>query len=208
MEDRHGHLWFGCAGGGVSRYEDLIFQTLSRLDGLIYDVVQALLQDRNGDVWIGTEAGITRYRPASDPPGVRLEAAIADQRYGPDDNIQLSASQKLVVFEFQGQSMTTLPEDLAYVYQLEGRDADWQPVYTSRVEYQALPLGDYTFRVKAVDRDLNYSEEARVRLTVEPDALVESLTAALEQSSTQANSSARVRTCACWRNCTSSPRPN
>jgi len=184
MEDRQGHLWIG-GTGGLSRYDGRVFQALSHQEGLIYDVVHALHQDAHGDVWIGTEGGITRCRPATDPPHVRLQAVIADQRYTPEHNIQLADSQKLVVFEFQGQSLTTPPEQLAYVYQLEGYDADWQPSYANRIEYQTLPLGDYTFRVKAVDRDLNYSQEAQVRLTIEPDALIESLNAALDQSNAQ-----------------------
>ena len=34
-------------------------------DGLVYDTVQQVLQDRKGDIWIATEGGITRYRPST-----------------------------------------------------------------------------------------------------------------------------------------------
>ena len=185
MEDRRGHLWFGTLGGGVTRYDGQVFQTLSRHDGLIFDTVQALLEDRSGNIWIGTEGGLTRYTSSSIPPKARLQTVIADQRYTPDGPIRISTSQKLVAFEFMGHSWTTRPERMAYVYQMEGHDVDWQPVYRGRVEYQDLPIGDYTFRVKAVDRDLNYSGAAQVQVSVEPDALVESLTAALRRGSPQ-----------------------
>ncbi len=52
---------------------------------------------------------------------------------------------------------------------MQGYDSDWQTAYEERVEYQDLPLGDYTFQVRAVDRNLNYSEAAEIRLSVVPD---------------------------------------
>ena len=38
-----------------------------------------------------------------------------------------------------------------------------------RAHYQNLSPGSYTFQVKAIDRDLNYSEPAEARLTVISD---------------------------------------
>ena len=73
------------------------------------------------------------------------------------------------------------PDGMVYVYRLQGHDADWRVAYDGRVEYQDLPLGDYTFQVQAVDRDLNYSEPAQVQLSIVPDphrqALAEALSA-------------------------------
>jgi len=168
LEDRRGQLWFGTYGGGISRYDGRLFQSLSRQDGLIFDAVHALLEDRNGDIWIGTEGGITCYRSSQTLPQVRLQAVIADRRYEPDGDIQIPASQKLVVFEFQGSSLTTSSERMAYMYRLKGRDPEWMPVYAGRVAYEDLPVGEYTFQVKAVDRDLNYSEPARVWIAIRP----------------------------------------
>ena len=168
LKDRRGQLWVGTYGGGISRYDGRLFQSLSRQDGLIFDAVHALLEDRNGDIWVGTEGGVTRYRSLQIPPEVQLQAVIADRRYEPDGDIQIPASQNLVVFEFQGSSLTTSPERMAYVCRLEGRDSEWMPVYVGRVEYEDLPTGEYTFQVKAVDRDLNYSEPARVQIAIRP----------------------------------------
>ena len=182
LEDRNGHLWFGTFGGGVGRYDGRVFQTLSRQDGLAHDAVQQILQDRHGDFWIATEGGLTRYRPSRTLPGVRITEVIADRRYGPVEEIHLPASQSLIVFAFQGRSFTTPVDRMAYVYRLEGYDPNWQPVYTHRVAYEELPLGDYTFQVKAVDRDLNYSEPATIRIVVEPDPHLQALTEALSGS--------------------------
>jgi transcriptional regulator with GAF, ATPase, and Fis domain len=71
---------------------------------------------------------------------------------------------------------------MVYVYRLEGVDPDWKPAYTRRVEYHDLPIGEYTFEVKAVDRDLNYSDPVSIGIVVEPDPHLEALTEALSES--------------------------
>ena len=184
-EDRQGHLWFGTYGGGVSRFDGLILQTFSRKDGLVHDTVKAIHQDSTGAMWFATEGGVTCYRPHDRPPSVHLTDVIADRHYSPAQEIHIPSPQQLVIFEFQGRSLTTHPDSMAYVVRLEGYDPDWKPNYTERVEYHDLPLGEYTFQVKAVDRDLNYSESAQVHLIVEPDARVAGLTDALRQRGSQ-----------------------
>ena len=184
FQDREGDLWFGTWGRGVSRYDGLVFQNLVKRDGLVSNTVQQILQDRNGEMWIATEGGITRYRPRHTPPSVRITDVVADRRYGAVEEIRIPVSQKLLAFEFRGRSFTTRPDGMAYVGRLEGHDPDWRVAYTGRVEYEDLPLGEYTFQVKAVDRDLNYSEPASIRIVIEPDPRVGALTQALSVSGT------------------------
>ena len=153
----------------MNRYDGLVFQNLRTRDGLTNDAVHDMVQDRNGDIWIATEGGVTRYRPHHTPPRIRLTDVVADRRYGPVGEIRVSTSQEFVTFEFQGRSLTTHWEEMVYVVRLEGYDSDWRMTRERRVEYTDLPRGEYVFRVKAVDRDLNYSEEpATVRVTVHP----------------------------------------
>jgi DNA-binding NtrC family response regulator len=179
LEDRQGHLWFAIGGAGICRYDGRVFQRLTRHDGLVHDVVYGIFQDGRGDIWIATADGVTRYRSRRTPPAIRLKEVIADRRYGPAGEVQLPISQKLLAFEFQGYSWTTRVDGMVYVYRLEGYDADWQTTHERRVTYQDLELGEYTFQVQAVDRDLNYSEPATVQVTVQPDPRIEALTQAL-----------------------------
>ena len=169
FEDRDGHLWFGTYGGGVCKFDGQVFQTLARKDGLVHDAVQCILRDRADRYWIATEAGVSRYQPPSEPPTVHLTGLVADRRYAPDETIAISTAQQLVACEFQGASFTTHASQMAYVYRLEGHDDDWQTTYQPRVEYRDLTPGDYTFRVRAVDRDLNYSLPIAVALAITPD---------------------------------------
>ena len=167
LEDREGHLWFGTWGGGVNRYDGFVFQHLCKRDGLVHDAIQDILQDRNGDIWIATEEGATRYRPGHTSPGIRLTDVVTDRRYGPMGEIRVPSSQHLLAFEFQGRSLKTHWDQMVYVYLLEGYDKDWRKTRERRVEYTGLPRGSYVFQVKAVDRDLNYSEApATVRVTI------------------------------------------
>jgi DNA-binding NtrC family response regulator len=173
----------GTLGGGVSRYDGRVFQTLSTADGLYSDTVTALLQDRQGAMWLATRAGLTRYRLRSTPPTVRLGEVMADRRYHAEEPIAVPESPSGVRFGFQGRSFTTRPEGMVYVYRLDGYDADWQVTREEMVIYRALPQGHYTFQVQAVDRDLNDSAPAVIRVQVTGDPRIEGLQAALKQSS-------------------------
>jgi len=165
MQDDRGHLWFATWGGGVSRYDGLVFQTLDKRDGLVHDTIQWVHQDRNGDFWIATESGITRYRPSTTLPSIRLTEVVADRSYGSIQKLALPSSQSLIEFAFQGGSPSTSPDRLAYVYRLQGYE-DWRSTRSTQVRYRDLPTGDYIFQVRAVDRDLNYSEPVSVQLAI------------------------------------------
>ena len=180
-EDGRGHLWFGTQGGGVSRFDGSVFQTLSREEGLPNDLIGGLLQDRQGDMWLAGEDGLTRYRASAVAPAIQIREVVADRPYGPASAISLSVSHEFVRFEFQGKSFTTRPDGMVYLYRLEGRDRDWQVTRQRRITYTHLERGSYVFQVKAVDRDLNYSEVATVAVEVLPDPRLAALSEALSQ---------------------------
>ena len=120
-------------------------------------------------MWLATEGGLTRYRPGPEPPVVRVREVMADPPYGSVRKLSLVGLQALVRFAFQGSSFTTRPAGMAYVYCLEGHDPGWRVTRQRQVTYRGLEPGEYTFRVKAVDQDLLYSEPVSVALTVTPD---------------------------------------
>jgi hypothetical protein len=145
-----------------------VFQTLSRKDGLVHDAVQDV-HFRDGYAWIATEAGVTRYRPSTAAPEIRLRGIIADQSYGAVDTVSLPSSQKFTIIEFRGSSFSTPGQRLAYTYRLHGVDDRWHTTHRRRVEYEHLAVGRYRFEVRAVDRDLNYSEPLTLAIEVVPD---------------------------------------
>ena len=157
LEDRKGHLWFGTWGGGVTVYDGFVFQSLLERDGLVHNTVWDLDQDQEGNIWIATQKGLTCYGPQSISPPVHLTNVAAGRNYGTVETLRIPSHQKQIFFEFQGVSFRT--HQLVYIYRLEGHDEGWRQTRKNRVEYTDLPVGEYTFQVKAVDRDLNYSEE-------------------------------------------------
>ena len=113
---------------------------------------------------------------------MHLIRVTTDQVYGNAEDVCLSTVGQPVVFEYKGLSFSTHPRDMLYVYRLQGYDADWGPATRElRACYQNLPPGDYTFQVRAIDRDLNYSEPAQAQLAVKPDAHIETLSASLNR---------------------------
>ena len=165
MEDRQGHLWFGTLGGGISRYDGQIFQNLLKQDGLADNRVFHMLQDHKGTTWIATAGGLSLYRPGGPLPSVRIRAVLADKNYRPDEQIRIPTSQDYLAVDFTGMSSDT--RQIVYLYRLQGYDEEWQQTQDPRVVYTDLPRGDYTFQVKAIDRDLRPSvEPASVTITV------------------------------------------
>jgi len=159
MEDHQGHLWFSTFGGGVSRYDGRVFQSLLQRDGLVHNGVHEVIEGRDGSYWIATEGGLTRFRPRISPPRIRITRIVAGRDFPPDAPVRLPATQDYLAFEFQGSSFKTRPDQIAYVYRLDGYDADWQVTREQQVVYRDLPMGEYLFQVQAVDRNLTYSTE-------------------------------------------------
>lgn len=61
-EDHAGKLWFATEGG-LSRWENGRFTNFTTSDGLSDDVVNALYEDKDQNLWIGTDnGGLNRYR--------------------------------------------------------------------------------------------------------------------------------------------------
>ncbi len=89
MEDKMGDLWFGTLGGGVCRYDGNRVEAIERVDesakrirqdlkktegelvksitnytaaqGLANSTIRSVLEDKIGNIWFGTDKGVSRY---------------------------------------------------------------------------------------------------------------------------------------------------
>ncbi len=183
FEDRQGHLWLGTEGG-VVHYDGQLFQTINSPH---IGSVSQIFEDRDGTFWFGTVLGsIIRYRQRQTPPQIRLLQVIADKVYGNLKEGIVSAANQQVIFEYKGLSFSTHPRDMLYIYRLRGYDPDWQPATRKmRAFYRDLPPGDYTFQVRAIDRDLNYSEVTQARLSITEDPRIEAWTDVINRRGSQ-----------------------
>jgi len=57
LKDQFGNLWFGTAGGGISRFNGKTFTNFNKSNGLPNDNVFCLAEDKKGNIWIGTYGG-------------------------------------------------------------------------------------------------------------------------------------------------------
>ncbi|MBS1795293.1 MAG: hypothetical protein JSS81_15660 [Acidobacteria bacterium] len=61
FEDSRGRLWIGRMGGGLQLFQDGVFTTYRKEDGLVDNDVRFLTEDRAGNLWIGTVGGLSRF---------------------------------------------------------------------------------------------------------------------------------------------------
>ena len=71
IQDKSGNIWFGTEAGDVSkrgteggvwRYDGKTIQNLSKYDDLSHPAVWSILEDKSGNLWIGTRnTGLCRY---------------------------------------------------------------------------------------------------------------------------------------------------
>jgi hypothetical protein len=61
-------LWVGTSGGGLSRFDGVLWHTYSTGDGLLDNTVGCAAVEHSGDLWLGATTGATLYEPARVPP--------------------------------------------------------------------------------------------------------------------------------------------
>jgi signal transduction histidine kinase/ligand-binding sensor domain-containing protein len=68
MEDPSGTIWVASAGGGLQKFvrESDTFLRWTEADGLPNDVVYSVAVDEQGNLWISTNNGLSRFNPESE----------------------------------------------------------------------------------------------------------------------------------------------
>ncbi|MBK9656120.1 MAG: hypothetical protein IPO66_11900 [Rhodanobacteraceae bacterium] len=178
LPDASGALWISTTAG-ISRFEPSSgrFRNYSARDGLIDSgyYVGSDHASSDGTLYFGGLSGLTAFRPeairdnsipppvvitelqifnravlgAARPDGVRFEGVIETAT-----TLRLSHANAVFSLEFAALHFAD-PRRNRYAYQLVGFDPDWIETDSSRrfVTYTNLAPGDYTFRVKAANKD-------------------------------------------------------
>lgn len=187
LQDSAGVLWIGTEGGGICCYDGQVFQVIQFPGEPACNVVHAIRQDQRGRLWFATEGGLVQYVPRRVPPKVRLSRVVADKTYETPAEIQFPLTTNRITFCFRGVSPLEPSTYLVYRYKLQGCDSGWQQTRERQVEYPQLKPGEYQFVVQAVDRDLNYSPAAEVKVVVTEDPHIEALNEALRAETARGN---------------------
>lgn len=114
LEDGQGKLWFGKDGFGISIYDGVRFQNITKEDGLCDNNVTDLLEDKEGNIWISTMFGgvckydgknYNNYSKDGVIDGVEVSGFYVDK----EDNIWFAAENQ-GVYRYDGQQFKKLTE--------------------------------------------------------------------------------------------------
>ncbi len=174
LRDREDLLWW-TSEAGLFRYDGITWSSLDEEDGLISMVTRSITQDHDGDYWIATDKGITRYRPTrrTPPPPELVVKTDREHRAAAVPTIPFG---QLVAFQFSAVDFKTQPMRRFYRHAIvpgrvetppAKRDPAWrEPMSATQFNWNPEAAGEYTFFVQFIDRDLNYSEPARAFLKI------------------------------------------
>jgi signal transduction histidine kinase/CheY-like chemotaxis protein/ligand-binding sensor domain-containing protein len=174
LRDRADVLWFA-SHNGLFRYDGITWSSLDEADGLISMATMTVTQDLDGDYWIGSDRGVTRYRP-SRQTATSPELTVKTDREFRGIEIPPIPSKQLVAFQYYAVDFKTQPGRRFYRHAIvpgraeqppPKRDPLWhEPTLATQFNWNPEKPGDYTFFVQFIDRDLNYSESARAFLRI------------------------------------------
>jgi len=164
--DRDGVLWASTLGDGLFRLRDLAasagageaapatsFENFRRTDGLSSDYLLPILEDREGNVWIGSSRGLDRFRHSNVVPALFPDGA-QDFAIAPGDAGALlagSRNQPLMRLQDGRISFLDLPPPITAAHRdregvvwLGGPNGLWK-LHDGRLsEITALPLSGYS----------------------------------------------------------------
>ena len=116
-------------------------------------------RDRDGVFWFPAMGGLARFDPSAlvpigAPPQVWIESLTIDgQDYPLEGVITTERVSGNLEFRFSAPAFVA-PESNRFLYRLVGHHDHWLPAGPSRAAmYASVPPGDYTFQVRAVNRD-------------------------------------------------------
>lgn len=164
-----GTLLIGTDGGGVCAFDGEVLQVVEISAEPAYGVIHAIVEDRRGRIWFGTEGGLVRYLPRRAGPHLELGVGIGRRTFPTSGPIAVPGTVERVSFRLMGKATAGRNPSLVYRYRLNGVDPGWRLTRTSSVEYEGLKPGSYRFFAQAVDTDLNYSPISSVDLVVADD---------------------------------------
>jgi signal transduction histidine kinase/streptogramin lyase len=164
-----GTIWIGTGSNGLIGYDGKAMTVLDQRDGLLGNKVFTVAPDADRSLWVGfLDGGLSRYTRSKSRPSIRLlDVNMRGQTLTNMSGLPRTETGREVRIRYQEIDLKTHPEKRQFYYRLtsqsggtvragvtKDRSFDWTPE----------KRGDYTFEVQAIDRDLNYSEPARVLL--------------------------------------------
>lgn len=174
--DKKGNIFFG-TNLGVSMLEIKTekirnFGTKEGFTGIEVKHEAAYVDEES--IWYGTVSGLTRFFPNrldlnTEPPKIninRLRINLKDRELSA--NPVFSYDENSILIDFQAISISN-SNKVAYQVMMVGADKNWQPITQNNfANYSALPPGDYTFKVKAINALGNWTDPVEFSFRIKP----------------------------------------
>ena len=169
-QDKLKNYWFGTENNLVKWNGKNSVREYNSNNGMVPGEINrsAVFFDSFGKLWIGTDAGLSRYFPEYDEeinsiPKVEILGVedINGKIFPLTDDLTLESGQNTLRFIFRGISFVE-ENSIEYKIILEGYDKDWVSVNQSqigKISYKNLSPGDYVFKVKARNNSGTWSNE-------------------------------------------------
>ncbi|KAA3613757.1 MAG: hypothetical protein DWQ05_15885 [Calditrichaeota bacterium] len=173
LQDESGIIWLS-TDRGLSRFNprSMKFKNYNTDDGLQSNEFNlgAFFKDSRGSLFFGGNHGFNSFVPSDftdyRPPQVMLtkfrkfgRVVELEKPLHELKEIRLNSRENFFGFEFVALHFKD-PKRNEYAYKLEGFDKDWVHIGNKRqANYTNLDPGEYTFRVKAANRDCIWNEK-------------------------------------------------
>jgi len=173
--DSSGRLW-ATTDNGVNVLEQGSWRHYGVEDGLIWDDGDdlALSSDPDGNVWVGTSEGLSRFAPLhykipdSPPPIVLTSIQGVSQAFQPEDRPVLSHAEDSLLIQFSGLNYASATH-MRFRYRMTGYENNWSETRERNVRFAGLPAGKYVFEVVAAGPNGIWSPvPARFAFSVKP----------------------------------------
>ena len=175
LADHRGWIWMG-TDLGVLAWNGHEWRHLTRESGLVWpDVDQnALAEDRDGSVWIGTSGGLSHLiHPesvfVSQPIGITVtQIERGNQSLMLAKSLALPWTSEPLNIQISSPTMRNRSE-LVFEYRMQGLHSGWIQSQNGEAVFSSLPPGDYTFSARATNPALNaVSETLQMQISVLP----------------------------------------
>ncbi|MFO7658623.1 MAG: ATP-binding protein, partial [Bacteroidales bacterium] len=155
-------IWIGHRGGlSRIRSTDLLIKTLQNYAGIgsgcLFNL-NAVFRENSGNILFGSDRGLWLYNPASDmeqslPPALNITSVkVNDKAVDYAQKIILPAGKYSIEIEYMGVYLKE-PLLVTYQYYLEGFDKHPEKTNSTKVVYNHLNHGKYTFFLNASSGD-------------------------------------------------------
>jgi len=168
LESKDGKMWAGTYENGLQSYDGTTWQAYNALDGLPDNTVYTILEDSKRMLWFRTTDGIGMYNPHNNPPLIVITE--------PQKQVVERGTKSLLI-EWRAGDIETETHRLTYQYKLD--NGPWIPTEFAFAMLTELDDGENILSVRAIDRDFNYSENAKLKIivdTIQPNVLISSPT--------------------------------